>query len=236
MNLKILTFNWHEPYLCLLSKIGHEFLVIEPEIGPGKIRKWDRNMRPLPENVHLLSLEAAREELDQNAVDVIIAHNVKDLIELNDYSLPKILVFHNRLSTEIDLGNGKVDREEYLTKIQPFCDQAKKVFISESKKQDWGMDGKVIRPGLDVSEYDTYSGEAPRVLRVGNLFKERDLMLGYSASQRITEGFSTVTLGMNPSIPGSRLSKGFQDLKDHYSQCRMYLNTTVDGYEDGYFG
>jgi glycosyltransferase involved in cell wall biosynthesis/tetratricopeptide (TPR) repeat protein/2-polyprenyl-3-methyl-5-hydroxy-6-metoxy-1,4-benzoquinol methylase len=234
MNLKILSFNWHEPYLCLMAKIGHEFLVIEPEIGPGKIRKWDQNMRPLPKNVRLLSLEAAKEELDQNAVDLIIAHNVKDLIELNDYSLPRILVFHNRLSTEIDLGNGKVDQEEYLAKIQPFLNQVKKVFISESKKQDWGMDGKVILPGIDVPDYDTYNGKTATILRVGNLFKERDLMLGYSASQKVVEGFSRITLGMNPSIPSSRLSKGFQDLKDHYSQCRLYLNTTVEGYEDGY--
>lgn len=234
MNLKILSFNWHEPYLCLLSKIGHEFLVIEPEVGGGNIRKWDQNMRPLPKNVRLLSIEAAKEELDQNAVDLIIAHNVKDLIELKDYTLPKILVFHNRLSTEIDLGNGKVDREDYLAKIQPFFQQTKKVFISESKKRDWKMDGKVILPGLDVSEYDTYTGEKSAVLRVGNLFKERDLMLGYSKSQKVVEGFPRITLGVNPSIPSSRLSKGFQDLRDHYSQCRVYLNTTVDGYEDGY--
>jgi glycosyltransferase involved in cell wall biosynthesis/Flp pilus assembly protein TadD/SAM-dependent methyltransferase len=234
MNLKILSFNWHEPYLCLLSKIGHEFLVIEPEVGDGNIRKWDQNMRPLPKNVRLLSLEAAREVLDQNAVDLIIAHNVKDLIELKEYTLPKILVFHNRLSTEIGLGNGKVDREDYLAKIQPFFQQAKKVFISESKKRDWGMEGKVILPGLDVSDYDTYTGEKSAILRVGNLFKERDLMLGYFTSQKVVEGFPRITLGVNPSIPSSRLSKGFQDLKDHYRQCRVYLNTTVDGYEDGY--
>ncbi len=234
MSLKILTFNWHEPYLCLLSKIGHQFLVVEPEIAPGKTRNWDGNMRPVPENVRLLSLEQAREQLNQNAVDLIIAHNVKDLIEVRDHTLPKILVFHNRLSTEIGLGNGKVDREEYLAKIQPLFSQVKKVFISESKKQDWGMDGEVILPGLDVSEYDDYTGANPHILRVGNLFKERDLMLGYSASQQVVDGFSTVTLGMNPSIPSSRLSRGFQDLKHHYSHCRLFLNTTVDEYEDGY--
>jgi hypothetical protein len=27
--------NWHEPYLCLLARIGHEFLILEPEITPG---------------------------------------------------------------------------------------------------------------------------------------------------------------------------------------------------------
>ncbi len=234
MNLKILTFNWHEPYLCLLSKMGHEFLVIEPEVAPGKIRKWDQNMRPLPENVRLLSLEDARGQLDRNEVDLIIAHNVKDLIELKNYTLPKIMVFHNRLTTEIDLGNGRVDREEYFTKIQPVIQPVKKVFISQSKQKDWGLDGKVILPGLDVSEFDAYTGRDPQILRVGNLLKERDLMLGYSASQQVVDGFSTVTLGMNPSLPDSRLSRGFQDLKDHYSHCRVFLNTTVDEYEDGY--
>ena len=234
MNLKILSFNWHEPYLCLMSRIGHEFLVVEPEIAPGNVRKWDRNMRPLPENVRLLSLKEARDRLDQNAVDVIIAHNVKDLIEVKDYNLPKILVFHNRLTTEIALGDGRVDRNDYLNKIQPFIKTVKRVFISPSKQKDWGMEGKVILPGLDVSEYDTYTGKNPSVLRVGNLFKERDLMLGYSASQQVVDGFSTVTLGMNPSISSARLSKGFQDLKDHYRDCRVFLNTTVDAYEDGY--
>jgi hypothetical protein len=35
MQLKILFLNWHEPYRCLLARIGHEFLIIEPEIAPG---------------------------------------------------------------------------------------------------------------------------------------------------------------------------------------------------------
>ena len=39
---------------------------------------------------------------------------------------------------------------------------------------------------------------------------------------------------MNPSLPVSRLSRGFEDLKNHYKNCRVYINTTKDGYEDGY--
>ncbi len=234
MNLKILTFNWHEPYLCLLTKIGHEFLVVEPEVASGKSRHWDQNMRPLPKNASLVSLEEALDQLNQNAVDLVIAHNVKDLIEIRDYTLPKILVFHNRLTTEIDLGNGKIGRDDYLSKIQPFVEPVKKVFISESKKSDWGLEGRVIPPGIDVDEYDTYTGENSRILRVGNLLKERDLMLGFTASEKIIAGLPAVTLGMNPSIPEARLSAGFQDLKDHYRTSRLYLNTTVEGYEDGY--
>ncbi len=234
MNLKILTFNWHEPYLCLLSRIGHEFLVVEPEIAAGKIRHWDENMRPVPKNVRLVSLQEARAELDQNAIDLIVAHNVKDLIEVRHHTLPKILVFHNRLTTEIELGNNPVRRDEYLEKIRPLLKDVKKVFISQSKQDDWGLDGNIILPGIDVTEFDEYTGENQCVLRVGNLLKERDLMLGYTASEAISEGYPTTTLGWNPSIPNARISNGFQDLKDHFRSARLYLNTTVDAYEDGY--
>ena len=234
MNLKILSFNWHEPYLCLLSRAGHEFLVVEPEMAPGQIRRWDLNMRPVPENVRLISLAQAREQLDRNSIDLVIAHNVKDLIEVRNYTLPKILVFHNRLRTEIDLGNNLVQRDEYLAKIQPLLKDVKKVFISRSKKEDWGMQGKIILPGIDVAEFENHSGENSRILRVGNLLKERDLMLGFTASEKICHGFSTVTLGWNPSIANARISDGFEDLKEHYRTCRVFLNTTVDDYEDGY--
>jgi len=31
--LRILTFNWHVPYLCLLARLPHQLLVVEPEIA-----------------------------------------------------------------------------------------------------------------------------------------------------------------------------------------------------------
>ncbi len=234
MKLKILTFNWHEPYLCLLSKMNHEFLVVEPEIASERFRRWDTNMRPLPDNFSLVSIEHARENLERGEIDCIIAHNVKDLIEVKDYSLPKILVFHNCLNTEIKLGNGKVDRQEYLGKLEPLFEGVTKVFISETKRDDWGMEGNIILPGLDISEYGGYTGNDKKVLRVGNLLKERDLMMGYSFSEKVASNHSMITLGMNPDIPGSRISNGFKDLLNHFQNNRVYINATVDGFEDGY--
>ena len=108
MKLKILTFNWHEPYLCLLSRMNHEFLVVEPEIATDHYRKWDQNMRPVPDNVCLISIEQARENLEQGEIDCIIAHNIKDLIEVRGYSLPKIMVFHNCLMQNYCLLNSQV--------------------------------------------------------------------------------------------------------------------------------
>jgi spore maturation protein CgeB/tetratricopeptide (TPR) repeat protein len=234
MKLKILTFNWHEPYLCLLSRMNHEFLVVEPEIAEGHYRKWDQNMRPVPDNVCLISMKQAQENLEQGEIDCIIAHNVKDLIEVKDYSLPKIMVFHNCLTTEINLGKNKINREEYLQKITPLFEGVTKIFISEMKKADWELQGEIILPGLDISEYGGYTGNEKKVLRVGNLLKERDLMMGYSFGEKVLKNHPLLTLGMNPSIPESRISNGFDDLLDQFQNNRVYINTTVDGFEDGY--
>ena len=56
MKLKILTYNWHEPYLCLLSRLNQDFLVVEPEIASDNLRRWDHNMRPVPDNITLISM------------------------------------------------------------------------------------------------------------------------------------------------------------------------------------
>ena len=234
MHLKILSYNWHEPYLCLLSKIGHTFLIIEPEISEGNYRRWDKNMRPVPDNVILVSEKEAISQLDEGAIDLVIAHNIKDLVNIYEYSLPKIIVFHNKLSTEIKLGNNKVNREDYLNKINPLLVNVKKVFISENKRHDWGMTGDVILPGLDVNDYGGYRGDLSSVLRVGNLIKERDLMMGFTTSEAILSGFPSVTLGLNPNILGARLSSGFDDLLEQYRSLRVYLHTTSNDYEDGY--
>lgn len=234
MKLKILSFNWHEPYLCLVARTGHEFLIVEPEIAPGHYRHWDENMRPVPENVRLISKETAHQMLEQGELDLIIAHNVKDLIEVKDYSLPKIAVFHNCLSTEIKLGKDKVNRNEYLDQIDSLLQDVNKVFISEKKRKDWGLKGDLILPGLDVSEYGGYKGDRKTVLQVGNLLQERDLMMGYTKSQEMVGTHPLTTLGINPNIPGSRLSEGFEDLLDNFRSCRLFINSTVDEYEDGY--
>lgn len=234
MKLKILSFNWHEPYLCLLARIGHEFLIVEPEIAPGHYRRWDENMRPVPKNVRLISQKSAEKMLELGELDLIIAHNIKDLIAVKDYSLPKIVVFHNCLTTEIKLGQDKVDRKEYLGQVQLLLKDVQKVFISGKKRQDWGLSGELILPGLDVSEYGGYHGNRETVLQVGNLLQERDLMMGYSVSKEIVGSHALTTLGLNPNIPGSRLSQGFQDLLEHFRSSRVFINTTVDEYEDGY--
>jgi hypothetical protein len=62
--LNILTFNWHAPYVCMLARLPHQFLVVEPEIAPGTLKRWEKFMRPLPSNARLVTPDEAGQVLD----------------------------------------------------------------------------------------------------------------------------------------------------------------------------
>lgn len=234
-NLNVLSFNWHEPYLCLLAKTSHRFTIIEPEIKEGFIMRWRKELRSLPKNITLMDKEAALSQLESGAFDLAICQNAKDLVFIKGFLLPKILVFHNKLSTEIALGKNQVNREEYLSSLKNILGRVSLIFISESKQKDWGFEGTIITPGIDLEEYeDYYSGDVEKVLRVGNMIKERDLMMGYSIQEEILKDIPNTLMGENPTIPESRVSINWEELKFHYVSHRLFLNTNVNQYEDGY--
>ncbi|MCD6288462.1 MAG: tetratricopeptide repeat protein, partial [Candidatus Hydrogenedentes bacterium] len=52
--------------------------------------------------------------------------------------------------------------------------------------------------------------------------------------ERIVGDLPTTVLGINPTVPGSRLTRDFADLREQLVAHRVYLNTTVDPWEDGY--
>ncbi len=233
--LNILTFNWHEPYLCLLAGTGQNYFIYEPVIGENLQRAWDLSFRPIPQNATIVTGEEMQKGLVEGRFDLVICHNMKDLLTVKDFpTTPKILVFHNKLSTEIALGGKTVDRSAYLAQVRPLIEGVELVFISESKKSDWGFEGSVIPPGIDVNEYGGYTGELKAVLRVGNRIMERDLMLGFREQVELCSGLPTTVLGDNPSLEESRRSKDWDDLKNHLRKCRVYLNATKEPYEDGY--
>ncbi len=235
--LRILSFNWHEPYLCMLAATGHQLLIIEPIMSENLPRKWNESMRPLPENVSLIGFGEMAKNLDAGDIDLVICQNVKDLVAVNKWEkTPKILVFHNKLTTEIALGKSEIDRKSYIEQVKNAAKGADLVFISQAKKDDWNLGGggdAVILPGIDVSHYGGYTGNLEAILTVGNHLKERDLMMGFTEMEEICRGLPVTILGDNPSIDG-RLSKNWDDLKNHYRQCRLYLNTLKNPYEDGY--
>jgi len=234
-SLSILTFNWHEPYLCKLAKTGHFFDVVAPSLPRFGERLWDNSIRPLPQNVKIISAESAAAKMERNAYAAAICHNVADVAFAARFDTPIILIFHNTLTAELAIGGNTVSREDYLASIKPMLERADiKVFVSEMKKRDWELSGEVIHHGVDVSEFGPYTGNILKVLQVANLLKERSFMLDYELRKKIGERFGVHIAGRNPSIEGSAPAESFARLRSLYSESRVYMSATVYPYEDAY--
>lgn len=233
--MRILTFNWHEAYLHLLAETGHSFDIVEPFAGHGLVRRWDLSIRPIPQNAKLIPWEAAREGLRRNIYNIALCHNFADLALVCDFTVPAILIFHNRLTGELALGGNTVARDKYLADVSLFARKAVKlVFVSAAKKEDWGFDGDVIPHGVDVSRFGPYAGNISKALRIGNLIKERSVMLGFDLQERIVEGMDNTLVGYNPSLARSVKPACFGIFKSIVSSHRLYINTTISPYEDAY--
>ena len=234
--MRILTFNWHEAYICLLAKTGHAIDIVERYKGGSQV--WFYETRPLPANARIVREATARARLRERVYDAVICHNVKDLVWVQDWPVPKILVFHNKLSTEIALGRHSVDKDAYRAEVAQLLAATRDlqlVFISTSKRTDWAFDGSVIMPGIDLDEYGGYEGRDLRVLRVGNFMLQRDLMLGYSLQEEVLgSDIPSTILGLNHPEAGARFSRSWDDLRACLRGHRVYLNTTLAPYEDGY--
>ena len=226
--LRILTFNWHEAYLCLLAKTNHHLTVVDKD--KGGYRGWIHETRPVPPNVELLPIgseHAALERARAGEFDLAIGHNLQDLAQLSKLAIAKIIVFHNRLSTELELfgrsGQLVPTKEAYAEQfLSLFDSRTRAVFISESKRDDAAsISGHVIAPGIDLDEYGGYRGEQKRVLRVGNFFTGRDLMLGQTAATTLLGPLPVTVLGINRDMPDARLSTSWEDLKEQLRSHRV---------------
>jgi len=234
--MRILSFNWHTPYLSLLARLeNHSFEIAPANFDSPMMKSWDTTMRPVPVNVTLITKEEALARLSAHGhYSLVIAQNLKDIVFAEAFGVPKILVFHNKLSTEAQLGNKPEIADSYRAWARQVTSCVYRVFISETKRSDWDMPGDIIMPGVDVAMYGGYTGEIRQALRVGNNLKVRDLMTGYSIQEEALKGLPSVIMGLNPDIPGARVSQSWDELKKAYRENRLFLNTTTPKWEDGY--
>ncbi|MBF0293478.1 MAG: glycosyltransferase, partial [Nitrospinae bacterium] len=96
------------------------------------------------------------------------------------------------------------------------------------------FDGDVIPHGVDVSRFGPYAGNISKALRIGNLVKERAVMLGFDMQERIVDGMDNTLVGHNPSLARSVKPACFGFYKFIVSSHRLYINTTISPYEDAY--
>ena len=236
---RVLTFNFHEPYLCLLAHTGFDFVIGQYAEGP-MAREWQTRYRPRPANMVPMDEAQWREELSQGKFDVVIAqnennaHNISELVARS--RTPALLVLHNRRSF-LEAGLYRLAPErvpvygEMLSRLHALMTF---VYISDTKKQDYGMDGIVIPPGVDMSLFGGYRGDSASVLRVGNQMRARNLMFDVDFQERVCDGFLSRVMGDDPLIRGATPSQSFDELLEAYRSNRCYLHVTREEYEDGY--
>src|SRR5690606_24171465 len=94
---RVLTFNFHEPYLCLMARTGYPITVGHYESGDLH-RVWQTSFRPIPPNIHIAREAEWRHDLQHNKFDVIVAHNETNAASVFKSSPPALLVCHNRRS------------------------------------------------------------------------------------------------------------------------------------------
>jgi hypothetical protein len=233
--LRVLTFNSHQPYLHLMAaSLPWTLGVVIPRLPSGSTRDWDPGIRPVLPNIRLY--RSAREALRDCSWDWFLAHNVHDLLDAREISLPKAFLVHGTLSGRILQDRSSIDRSRYIENLRTLlaANNAGVVYVSDLKRRDWGMPGTVIRSAVDTGEYEGYSGEIRGVLQVCNHLKERGAMLGWNAYQAVCRDLPYLVLGENGSLPSSRIARDWEDLKKQLRSYRIYLFTAVFPYEDGY--
>ena len=227
--MRLLTFNWHETYLTLLAGLGHAWDVLLRTKG-GRTDWWTE-VRPLPSNMTVVEEGAALAALADGRYDAVVCHNLLDLGLVVDSGVPTVTIFHT--SRDLELAHG-LDAAAFTRYGLPLLAKTTAVFVSAMKQQSWGLDGAVIPPGVPVQDYGGYTGELARVLHVGNLKRELASVNGMADLQAAVAGMPFTLIGLNPTIPGARLSDGWDDLRSQFQSHRVYVHTTRAPFEDGY--
>jgi len=71
---RVLTFNLHEPYLCMMAATGLPFEIGLYETG-FLARTWHETFRPVPPNFTFAGEKTWRGRLESGYYDVVIAQN-----------------------------------------------------------------------------------------------------------------------------------------------------------------
>ena len=229
--LRVLVFNWHEPYICLFAGMPHHFEVAPP-LAQAQ-RRWNVGFRPVPANVTEIEAPVASARARQGAYDLVLCLTLQDVQQVQSWDVPRLFVMLNMIGTDAGL-QGAV-KDAYVERLRPLFQQVDLAFISEKKRRDWGWPAPVVVSGIEPQDYGGYTGEVARVLRVGNRLRERDAMQGFSLQEQIVAaGLPSTVVGDNPTVPGARPASSWEELKSFYRSHRVLLCTLADEHEDGY--
>lgn len=219
--MNIWTRNHHSPWVSLLAAAlpEHTVYCLPSDHAPDG---WRIDQRPQPSNVSVTTEWLARGD------GVILLHAPDDL-NYWAQNAPMVYVAHNRC--EFD-GGPRI--AEFLARHD-----VPLVAISEMKAQSWKDAGyehpiTVIGPGIDVTQFEPWTGDGGYVLTVCNAL-DRPLF-DKAAWLEATRGLPVKLVGEgNEGIPGAvGPAKDWDELRRHYREAAVYLIPNKPPAEDAW--
>ena len=213
----ILTFSTHESYQEALARTGHNFYLLELDGA----KKWNSDFRKIPSNCTIIN-------------------NTKDIPSKIDFILSQER--YGQLQFSLDLSNSTRLPVLHIDHVEPVGDERanylrslkadKHVFITEHNRTTWGVDGDVIRHGIDTEVFNGWKpNKSKKVVYTVNYLKDRDFFCGWTEWEKIKSKVQSIDpaiefhlIGDNPGI-----SKTISDPKQLASElCNFacYLNTS----------
>jgi len=230
---RLLVFNCHEAWVHQLSAVGFGLDIITGLKGRFK-KQWDTQMRPVPANSRVLSLQEAISSPIRYYC--MIGHNFRDLLDIKQKPGARLIVLHSTLQGRVaeeqsDVTPAQMSRmlKKYLSMVGGHA-----VAVSDLKGRSWGVTDQAIPFGVDVRQYGEYSGEKPCGLRICNFVENRREILLWDLHEAAFQGLDVRLVGHNPQMNGVKAARNWDDLKEILRTHRFYIHTADPRYEDGY--
>ncbi len=213
--MNILCINQNEAFQFDLAKTGHNFYYIQPP----KTRPWDTNIRPKPNNCYFLKGGEIKDQLKQDAqFDLILCQNKFTqfglLMEISKQISCPIILMENNLS------DPKID--PYMVEAANNQEYNRYVFNSNFLANSCGLDKEdedvsIIDFGIDVKDFDDWSGKYDTVCGVVQDNKDFDYITGINIFDEISKDFK---------IDVAKPTDSHKTISNMYQTCGVFLNTS----------
>jgi hypothetical protein len=229
----LLVFNCHEPWVYQLGILGYKLDII---VGlKGRYTKsWDYQMRPLPANSRLISLEEAQQS--NTNYYCIITHNIRDLLDVKRRAEPRLIVLHTTLEGRIAEEKTAIDPEKLKKMLHEYLRLMgiHAVATSICKGESWGLTEDIVHFGADPNDYQSFSGEIPSGIRICNFIDSRRKILLWDFHEKAFTDIPVKLVGHNPNMTNIIAAESWDHLKRLLQSHRFYIHTADLRFEAGY--
>lgn len=230
---RLLVFNCHESWVYQLHQLDFQLDIIT-ELDGRHTADWDYNMRPFPENARKISLKEAQQT--KKRYHCIIAHNLKDLIDIKERKEPKLLVIHSTIEGRVISEGSDINPLQMRAALQQYVSLTGThvMAVSQLKGASWGQTSDIVPFSVNCDDYLPYQGDIAKGLRISNFIDRRPEILLWDLHQQAFHDVPVTIVGHNPNMDNVVASKDWSELKTILQSHRFFIHTANPKLEDGY--